>query len=38
MLLSRHQNAGHNHNIEIANRSYENYNTIEILGEDSKVR
>jgi hypothetical protein len=24
MLLSRHQNAGQNHNIKIANRSFEN--------------
>jgi hypothetical protein len=34
MLLSRHQNAGQNRNINIANRSFENM-TVQIFGDDS---
>jgi hypothetical protein len=32
MLLSRHQNAGHNHNIRISNRSLENIAQFKYLG------
>jgi hypothetical protein len=32
MLLSRHQTGGQNHNIEIANRSFENATKFEYLG------
>jgi hypothetical protein len=32
MLLSRHQNAGQNHNRKIANRSFENAAEIKYLG------
>jgi hypothetical protein len=32
MLLSRHQNAGQNHNINIANRSFENVTQFKYLG------
>jgi hypothetical protein len=33
MLPSRHQNAGQNHNLKAAHRSFENV-TVEILGND----
>jgi hypothetical protein len=32
MLLSRHQNAGQNHDIKIANRSFENVEQFRYLG------
>jgi hypothetical protein len=32
MLLSHHQNAGHNHDIKIANRSFGNAAQIKYLG------
>jgi hypothetical protein len=32
MLLSRHQNAGHNHNIKIGDRSFENLAQLKYLG------
>jgi hypothetical protein len=32
MLLSRHENAGQNHNIKIANRSFENVAQFKYLG------
>jgi hypothetical protein len=32
MLLSRHQNAGQNHDIKIANRSFENVSQFKYLG------
>jgi hypothetical protein len=32
MLLSRHQNAGQNYNIKIANRSFENMARFKYLG------
>jgi hypothetical protein len=32
MLLSRHQNTGQNHNIKIANRSFENVAHFKYLG------
>jgi hypothetical protein len=32
MLLSRHQNVGHNQNIKIANRSFENVSKFKYLG------
>jgi hypothetical protein len=32
MLLSRHQNAGQNHDIKIANRSFENVAQFKYLG------
>jgi virulence-associated protein VapD len=32
MLLSRHQNAGQNRDMEIANRSFENVSQIKYLG------
>jgi hypothetical protein len=32
MLLSRHQNAGQNHDIKIANRSFENLAQFKYLG------
>jgi hypothetical protein len=32
MLLSRHQNAGQNHDIKIANRSFENVAQFRYLG------
>jgi hypothetical protein len=32
MLLSRHQNAGQNNNINIANRSFENVSQFKYLG------
>jgi hypothetical protein len=32
MLLSRHQNSGQNHNIKIANRSFENAAKLKYLG------
>jgi hypothetical protein len=32
MLLSRHQNAGQNHDINIANRSFENVAQFKFLG------
>jgi hypothetical protein len=32
MLLSRHQNAGQNHNIKIGNRSFENMAKVKYLG------
>jgi hypothetical protein len=32
MLLSHHQNAGHNHNIKIGNRSFENVAQFKYLG------
>jgi hypothetical protein len=35
MLLSRHQNAGQNRDMEIANRLFENCVTVEIFGDDS---
>jgi hypothetical protein len=32
MLLSRHQNAGQNHNIKIGDRSFENVTRFKYLG------
>jgi hypothetical protein len=32
MLLSRHQNAGQNHEVRIANRSFENATQFKYLG------
>jgi hypothetical protein len=32
MLLSRHQNAGHNHDIKMANRRFENVAQFRYLG------
>jgi hypothetical protein len=32
MMLSRHQNAGQNHNIKIANRSFENVAQLKCFG------
>jgi ribosomal protein S16 len=35
MLLSRHQNAGQNHDIKTANRCFEKCGTFQIFGNDS---
>jgi hypothetical protein len=35
MLLSHHQNAGQNHDIKIANRSFENVAQLKIFGNKS---
>jgi hypothetical protein len=36
-LLSRNQNARQNHDIKIANRCFENVNTVQIFGNDSNT-
>jgi hypothetical protein len=38
MLLSRHQNAGQNHDINIGNRCYENVSQFRYLGTTIKNR
>jgi hypothetical protein len=38
MWLSRHQNAGRNHDIKVANRSFENVTQFKYLGTTVKIQ
>jgi hypothetical protein len=38
MLLSRHQNAGQNHDIKIGNRWFSKYGTVQIFGNENNKR